>query len=58
VELMPKDKSPGPDGWNQELFHHFFDILGSDLLDVVEESRLNRRVSGSLNATFVALVQK
>jgi hypothetical protein len=58
VELMPKDKSLGPDGWTQELFHHFFDIMGSDLLVVVEESRLTGRVSGSLNATFVALVPK
>jgi hypothetical protein len=28
VNKMPKEKSPGPDGWTQELFHSFFDIMG------------------------------
>jgi hypothetical protein len=58
VEMMQKDKSPGPDGWTRELFHHFFDIMGSDLLVVVEESSLTSRFSGSLNVTFVALILK
>jgi len=58
VEMMQNYKSPGPDGWTRELFHHFFDIMGSDLLVVVEESRLTNRVYGSLNATFVALILK
>jgi len=58
VEIMPKDKSLDPYGWTHELFHHFFDIMGSDLLVVVEESRLTSRVSGSLNATSVALILK
>jgi hypothetical protein len=58
VAIIPRDKSPGPDGWTQELFHHFFDLMGNDLLDVVEESRTSGKVSGSLNATFVALIPK
>ena len=58
VGMMPRDKSPGPDGWKQELFQHFFDIMGNDLLFVVEESRQTGRVYGSLNATFVALIPK
>jgi hypothetical protein len=32
INKMPKEKSPGPDGWTQELFHSFFDIMGKDLL--------------------------
>ena len=38
VELMPKDKIPGPDGWTQDIFHHFFDIMGKYLLNEVEET--------------------
>jgi len=28
VAEMPKDKSPGLDGWTQEFFSHFFDMMG------------------------------
>jgi len=55
---MPKDKSPGPDGWNQEFFSSFFDLMSSDLLRVVEESRMLGRVEGALNSTFVTLIPK
>jgi hypothetical protein len=36
----------------------FFDLLGEDILGLVEESRRKGRVSGALNATFVALIPK
>jgi hypothetical protein len=36
----------------------FFDLLGNDLLEVVEESRRLGKVSGALNATFIALIPK
>jgi hypothetical protein len=58
VVQMARDKSLGPDGWTKELFHHFFDIMGRDLLLLVEESRISGMVSGALNATFVALIPK
>jgi hypothetical protein len=41
-----------------EFFLAFFDIVGDELLEVVEESRLRGRVSGALNATFIALIPK
>ena len=34
-----KDKSPGPDGWTIDFFLDLFDILGKDLLQVIEDSR-------------------
>eukprot|EP00253_Pinus_taeda_P029489 PITA_29489 len=44
LKWFKKDKSPGPDGWTIEFYLAFYDILGQDLLKVVEESR----ISGSL----------
>jgi hypothetical protein len=52
------DKSLGPDGWTTEFFIHFFDLVGGDLLDMVEEARLNGNISGGLNSTFIALIPK
>jgi hypothetical protein len=51
-------KSPGPDGWTVEFFLAFFDLLGNEILEMVEESRRKGRVSGALNATFIALIPK
>jgi hypothetical protein len=47
-------KSLGPDGWTIE----FFDLLGPELLEVVEESRLKGNINGALNSTFVDLIPK
>jgi len=41
-----------------EFFLAFFDLLGNDLLEAVEESRRLGKVSGDLNATFIAIICK
>jgi hypothetical protein len=53
-----KERSPGPDGWTSEFFIHFFDLVGEDILQMVEHSRLNGKVIGSINSTFLALIPK
>eukprot|EP00253_Pinus_taeda_P036198 PITA_36198 len=58
MKSMGKDKSPGPDGCTVELFLHFFDLIGSDIVDVVEESRLRGEIYKPFNSTFIALIPK
>jgi hypothetical protein len=53
-----KDKSPGPDGWTVEFFLSFFELVGQDLLDMVEETRIRGEVISSINSTFLALIPK
>jgi hypothetical protein len=36
----------------------FFDLLGLELLEVVEESKVKGKINGALNATFVDLIPK
>ena len=36
-----KDKCPGPNGWKIEFFLAGYDIIGPDLLQLVEETRIN-----------------
>jgi hypothetical protein len=52
------DKSLGPDGWTMEFFKHFFDIVGEDLLEMIEESRTKGFIPGALNSTFITLIPK
>jgi len=51
-------KISGSDDWTVEFFLAFFDLLGNELLEVVEESRQKGRVVGALNATFLPLIPK
>jgi hypothetical protein len=39
-----KERSPGPDGWTTEFFSFFFDLVGSDLLQMVEDTRIKGKI--------------
>lgn len=58
LKWFKKDKSPGPDGWTIEFYIAFFDILGHDLLNIVEDSRRRGRISSAIKSTFIALIPK
>ena len=53
-----KDKSPGLDGWILEFFLAGYDIIGPDLLHLVEETRVNGVLHLPLNSTFITLIPK
>jgi len=48
----------GPNGWIVEFFLAFSDLLGNDILEMVEETKRKGRVSGVMNATFLSLIPK
>ena len=58
LKHFSKLKSLVPDDWSVEFFSLVFDILGDELLKVVEESRTKGKESRALNATFIALIMK
>jgi hypothetical protein len=39
LKAFTKAKIPGPNGWTVEFFLHFFEMIGEDILGMVEESR-------------------
>jgi len=53
-----KDKSPRPNGWTIELFLLFYELVGKELFDVVEETRLRGEAIRPINSTFIALIPK
>eukprot|EP00253_Pinus_taeda_P029650 PITA_29650 len=58
IKSMAKEKSPGPDGWSIEIFLHFFELIGAEITEVVEEARKKGEVYSPFNATFIALIPK
>jgi hypothetical protein len=53
-----KERSPGPDGWTTEFFSFFFELVGTDLLQMVEDSRIKGKVHKAINSTFLVLIPK
>jgi hypothetical protein len=58
LKSFSKDKSPGSDGWTVEFYLHFFDLIGPDLLALVEDNKIRGKVTGTLNSTFLTLIPK
>ena len=51
-------KAPGPDGFTANFFHEFWELIKTEVWELVEESRTMHWILPSLNATFLALVPK
>jgi len=51
-------KAPGPDGFTSNFFHESWDLISTEVLELVEESRSMHWLLPSLNSTFIALVPK
>ena len=58
LKWFKKDKSLGSDGWPVEFYLAFYDLLGEDLLEVIEESRTTGHIHPPMNYTFIALIPK
>ena len=52
------DKSLGPDRIPVEVYRCLFDVLGEDLLRVIEVSQINGKIAAVFNSTFIALIPK
>ena len=58
LTVSKNDKSLGSDGIPVEVFRALFDVLGSDLLRVIEDSRCSGKIPVVFNTTFIALIPK
>ena len=50
--------NPGPDGIPVEVYRCLFDVLGEDLLRVIELSQISGKIPAIFNSNFLALIPK
>ena len=58
LSVSKNDKSLGPDGISVGVYRVLFDVLGPDLLKVVDDSRKYGKAPATFNSTFIALIPK
>lgn len=58
LKLFKKYKTLGPDGWTIEFYIGFFEILGEDLLKVIEDCKISGHMYEAFNSTFIVLIPK
>ena len=58
LSISKNDKSSGPDGIPVEVYRCLFDVLGEDLLRVIETSQISGKIPAVFNSTFLALIPK
>eukprot|EP00253_Pinus_taeda_P026017 PITA_26017 len=58
VKAMKKGTAPGPGGFTVDFFQAGWHFLGKEILELVEESRMNLKVWPAINCTFYALIPK
>ena len=58
VDGMEDDRAPGPDGYNANFIKLCWDIIKNDLFKMVSKSQRCRKIGGSTNSAFLALIPK
>lgn len=58
VKEMQNGKAPSPDGFNVDFFKPCWRIVRQDIVGVVEDSRIFKKVLKVLNESFIALIPK
>lgn len=58
IQVFQRDKSSGPDGWSTKFYLAFFDLLGQEILKVINHCCLSRKIPTTIKSTFIALIPK
>eukprot|EP00253_Pinus_taeda_P004501 PITA_04501 len=58
LKEMLYGKAPVPDGFNVDFFKDCWNIVKQHILNVVEDSRLNKTILKVLNTSFISLIPK
>lgn len=58
VKELPNDKSPGPDGFNNEFYQACWDIIGPDIRKLIHDFHEGNVNLESINSSYITLIPK
>lgn len=58
MKLFKRDKCLGPNGWSIEFYIHFFELIKTYLLKMVEATRMSGSINKNISSTNIALIPK
>jgi hypothetical protein len=58
VKDLPNEKSPGPDGFNNEFIKNCWHIIGKDVTDLIHDFYEEKVSLESINSSFITLIPK
>ena len=58
IKSLPNDKSPGPDGFNNDFIKNCWDIIGDDVKKVIKDFYDGNISLESINSSFITLIPK
>jgi hypothetical protein len=58
LQETPKCKALGPEGFTSDFFHHYWEMIRTEVWEILEDSRASGQVLQALNATFITLIPK
>ena len=58
VDQMHPDKAPGLDGFIARFFQQCWEIIKSNLAKMIRKSQVSKKMGGSTNSSFLALIPK
>jgi hypothetical protein len=58
VKDLPNEKSPGPDGFNNEFIKNCWHIIGKNVTDLIQDFYEERVSLESINSSFITLIPK
>ena len=58
MSQIPADKSPGPDGFAGSFYHEYWDVVGKDIMDMVQAFWFSGKILRNLNHTHLVLIPK
>ena len=58
VKELPLDKSPGPDGFNNEFFKSCWDTIKGDVLKLIDDFHAGQLSLESINTSYITLINR
>jgi hypothetical protein len=58
IKNLPNEKSPGPDGFNNEFIKCCWPIIGNDIKELIKDFYDEKNSLESTNSSFITLIPK